>query len=309
MNKEIDFRSEHFDLETIGEGIFAAIHKVGGAAIGNAGIVNLGDNTLVFDTFISPLAAKDLRLAAEILTESPVSYVFNSHYHNDHMRGNQEFSDAQIISTDKTLDLIETAGMAELESDKEASQQYRRYLAEWKNTTDQTAREKSRFWLDYYRVLADSLDGLRLCLPQITFNQQLTISGSARSVHLLTYGGGHTGSDGFLYIPDAGVLFLSDLLFVRCHPFLADGHPENWIAILEKIQTLEADVLVPGHGPVGKKSDIELMIRYIQMVSEEAESEEPIHPAELPAPFNGWEMGSFFMVNLGFMSRWQNQKG
>ena len=193
------------------------------------------------------VAAKDLRLAAEILTESPVSYVFNSHYHNDHMRGNQEFSDAQIISTDKTLDLIETAGMAELESDKEASQQYRRYLAEWKNTTDQTAREKSRFWLDYYRVLADSLDGLRLCLPQITFNQQLTISGSARSVHLLTYGGGHTGSDGFLYIPDAGVLFLSDLLFVRCHPFLADGHPENWIAILEKIQTLEADVLVPGH--------------------------------------------------------------
>jgi cyclase len=310
MEQAENFVSEHFRLETVGRGLVAAIHQESGAAIANAGIIDLGDSTMVFDTFISPAAAKDLRQAAEILTGRPVSYVFNSHYHNDHIRGNQEFPDAQIISTSKTFDLIQTDGMEELAWDQaNAPKQYQHYQTEFDSSQDQTQREQIRFWLDYYRVLAQSLEGLRICEPQLTFEDRLILSGSERTVELLSYGGGHTGSDGFLYIPDEGVLFLSDLLFVGCHPFLADGHPDNWIAILEKIKRLDAAVLVPGHGPVGSKEGLDLMIDYIQMTADAAKHAAEGMTPKLPPPFNAWQFDRFFQINLGFMARWQTQKG
>ena len=65
-------RTKHFRLERLVEGIYAAIHVDGGAAIGNAGIVDLGDRTLVYDTFFTPQAGEDLRAAAEALTGRPV---------------------------------------------------------------------------------------------------------------------------------------------------------------------------------------------------------------------------------------------
>jgi cyclase len=66
--------SEHFELERLADGVYAAIATVDGAAYGNAGIVDLGEQTLVFDTFDSPRAADDLRVAAETLTGRPATY-------------------------------------------------------------------------------------------------------------------------------------------------------------------------------------------------------------------------------------------
>jgi len=60
--------SKHFRLQRLVEDVYAAIHIDGGAAIGNAGIVDLGDRTLIYDTFNAPQAAEDLRTAAEALT-------------------------------------------------------------------------------------------------------------------------------------------------------------------------------------------------------------------------------------------------
>ena len=101
-----NFESEHFTIEKLDEGVYSVIHKTGGYAICNAGIVNLGDETLVFDCFISPKAAEELKKAAEELSSNKVKYVVNSHFHNDHIRGNQIFTDADIISTEKTKELM-----------------------------------------------------------------------------------------------------------------------------------------------------------------------------------------------------------
>ena len=99
--------SKHFRLQQLADGVYAAIHIDGGAAIGNAGIVDLGDRTLIFDSFFTPQAAEDLRTAAEALTGRPVNAVTNSHYHNEHIWGNQVFSsDTDIMSTVETHRLI-----------------------------------------------------------------------------------------------------------------------------------------------------------------------------------------------------------
>lgn len=302
-----NIQSQHFKLKEIGHGIFAAIHQSGGAAIANAGIIDLGNATLIFDTFISPAAAKDLRHAAEALTGHPVTYVFNSHYHNDHIRGNQEFPDAQIISTTETLQLIRTAGVEELSWDQDnAPKRYLHFQNIYENAQDQSDRESIRFILDYYRVLAKSLEGLNMIEPQHTFQDSLSLSGSSRTVELLTYGGGHTGDDGFLFIPDAGVLFLADLLFVGCHPYLADGDPDNLILILKKLSQLDANLLVPGHGPLGTKKDLALMLDYVQVVSDLAKQHTDDEIITPPPPFDTWELDMFFQSNLDFLSRWQS---
>jgi len=89
--------SKHFKLEKLADGVYATIHKIGGHAICNAGIIDLGGKTVIFDTFLSPTAAKELLKIVKELKLSPIAYVVNSHYHNDHIRGNQVFGDNVII--------------------------------------------------------------------------------------------------------------------------------------------------------------------------------------------------------------------
>src|SRR5512139_3020840 len=107
-------RSRHFVLHPLAEGIFAAIAIDGGHAICNAGLIDLGGQILVFDTFLTPQAALDLRQAAmELFGRSP-QIVINSHYHNDHIWGNQVFlPEAQFVSSNETRQLIMTEGTEE----------------------------------------------------------------------------------------------------------------------------------------------------------------------------------------------------
>ena len=93
----------HFSIHTLADGIHAAIHKEGGAAYSNSGIIDLGDSTLVFDTFDMAVAAKELLVAAEELTKRSPAWVVNSHKHGDHWGGNQVFAgQAVILATHQT---------------------------------------------------------------------------------------------------------------------------------------------------------------------------------------------------------------
>src|ERR1043165_3633174 len=88
----------NFIVQPLAPGVWACIQNdKGGHAISNAGIVDLGNKTLVFDAFINPDAATELRQTAEKLTGHPVSFVVNSHFHDDHIRGAQAFDAGTCI--------------------------------------------------------------------------------------------------------------------------------------------------------------------------------------------------------------------
>ena len=89
MNQAIQSQiaSEHFELQHLADGVYAAIGSPGSAAFSNAGIIDLGDQTVIFDTFQTPAAAQQLRGAAENLTGRPASHVIISHFHGDHWGG------------------------------------------------------------------------------------------------------------------------------------------------------------------------------------------------------------------------------
>ncbi len=113
------FESPHFKLEHIDDGIYAAIHKPGGQAICNGGFVDLGEEVLVFDSFLSTAAARDLKQAIDEISGKPVRWVVNSHSHNDHIRGNQVFvPGASIISSSEIRNYLLQHGLQEAEEEQ-----------------------------------------------------------------------------------------------------------------------------------------------------------------------------------------------
>lgn len=82
--------SSHYDWQPLQDGILAAVMKPDGDshAESNSGIVDLGDQTLVFDSSNTPRAARDLLAASLAFTGREPTFVINSHWHDDHVRGN-----------------------------------------------------------------------------------------------------------------------------------------------------------------------------------------------------------------------------
>jgi glyoxylase-like metal-dependent hydrolase (beta-lactamase superfamily II) len=305
------YQSKHFTLEQIGEGVYTAIARPEGWAISNAGIIDLGDRTLVFDTFMTPMAAHDLRLAAESLTGREVSLVINSHYHNDHIWGNQDFHpEADIISTAATRHLIGTGGMQEYTYYKDNSESRLKALRkQYNGIKDQERRQELAPQLTYYQALAETMPILEVRPPNLTFVEDLEFHGSQRSAVLIPTSGGHTASDAILYLPELKILFLSDLLFVQCHPYLGDGNPAEWSSILETIeQKYPAKMYVSGHGPLGAKKDLKLVREYIadlrSLAQESVSAGQPetaLADVRIPRRYSSWEMPNFFYDNLRFL--------
>src|SRR5579862_3839784 len=96
---------QHFQLEQVADDAWAALATLEGGAVANAGIVRVGDTTIVFDTSMSADAALELRAAAERI--GPVVAAVSSHWHADHVNGNIAFADVDIVSTFRTRELIE----------------------------------------------------------------------------------------------------------------------------------------------------------------------------------------------------------
>ncbi len=297
--------SPYFHLERLAEGVWAAIVERGTGAWGNAGIVALGNGTLVFDTLLTPAAAQDLRTAAEALTGQPVVYVVNSHYHMDHIHGNAIFDDATIITTGKTRERIAVRGAEILARMREQPDDLTSLDAEIASAATPELADDLRVQQGDYRALYAALPELALRLPDITFEQRLTLHGTERSVEALSYGGGHTGSDAFLFLPAERIAFLGDLLGVRMHPSFGQADLEQWDEILERIEALDIQTAVPGHGHVGTLEDVEALRQYLgdmEMLVDEAivrgETAEQIVALPPPVAYAAWDARAIYTDNL-----------
>ncbi len=317
MNSTEQFQSEHFNLVEVSSGIYAAIDNENGTAFGNAGIINMGNGSLVFDTCITPAAGRDLRDAAEQLTGQPVRWVINSHFHNDHIRGNQAFAaDTPIIRTVQTRELIATAGVEQLRSDQDnALGLMQQFQAQYDSSDDPAVHARLDPIINFYRGIAASLPEIRLRLPDITFEDRLVIDGSVRRAEVLSYGGGHTGNDAFLLLPDDGIAFLSDLLFIEFHPLLANGDPDALLRYLDRLLALDVQQVVPGHGPVGTLEDVQTLCGYLQTVMaltsslvEAGKSADEIAAMPVPEAYANWSFPNFFAASMRFLHEWFTSK-
>lgn len=304
------FESPHFKLERIGDGIYAAIHKSGGQAICNGGFVDLGDEILVFDSFLSTTAARDLKKAIGEISGKPVRWVVNSHSHNDHIRGNQVFvPGASIISSQVTRDFLKIHGREEAEEEQSyAPERMAFFQAKLQEANTEAEKIYAKMWLGYFEAMVETYPDLNITIPDVVFHDTITFYGSKRTFTLIEFQHGHMESDIVLYMPEEKILFTGDLVFIGMHPYLADGDPSGLRQTLSEMMDWPVEIVVPGHGEVGRKEDIQTLIDYIDYASAMAEelktqgmTPEDTNVENIKEPFRDWQFSNFFQTNLKFL--------
>ncbi|MFO7620249.1 MAG: MBL fold metallo-hydrolase, partial [Bacteroidales bacterium] len=304
--------SKHYTLEKLADGVYAAVHKnLGGHAICNAGIIDLGDRTVVLDPFMSIAAARDLKQHAEALTGKPVSLVLNLHGHSDHTRGNQVFvPGADILSTSHARKYIEEHFDSELEENNKSAHTELAEIQRLLQTASGPEKIELTLLEDQCQAIVESLPELKMTLPNVTLSDTMIIYGSERNLVLIPVGIGHTDGDMVAYLPDDEIIFMSDLLFVKFHPYFGDGDPESWKNILKNLIALNPEIAVPGHGPTGDMNSLYQMIDYIEtltgMVEKELDSgsdESQVMSLPVPEKFSDYLLSVFYKINMRFLYR------
>lgn len=300
--------SKHFSLQRLGEGVYAAIARDDGWAICNSGVIDLGGLVAVFDTFVNQSAASDLKDSAVAIAGKPVDFVLNSHFHSDHVKGNQVFDGASIVSTHGTMEVMSKSKARYATAVDGIRRDVQNDLESWLAKPDDP---DSVLFKAYDEAHLDGLPTLRYTLPNVTFDSKFVLHGSKRTAEAITYGGGHTVSDAFLYLPEDRIAFMGDLLFVESHPYLADGNISELLRTLDRVESLDSRALVPGHGPVGTAKDIALLRDYIEALEKMVNEAKPPAGGEARAlrpmggPFEKWKWRAFQKDNAEFISQRQ----
>jgi len=301
--------------------VYAAIATEGGAPFSNAGLIDLGDRTLIFDSFENPQAAEDLLKASIQLTRRNPAIVIISHFHSDHWAGLQAFSGFTILATHATRQAMLPIAVEMSEERQDPSpveNQLRATEARLETEDDPNRRKFLQASIARLRHYLQTLPMLKPTLPNQTFERKIFFHGTRRSGELIATGKGHTKSDCLLRLSQDRVAFIGDLGFFQSQPYMASGSPPEWIALLEKMTTWDIDTFVPGHGPLGGKADLSLEATYIRaledLVQRVVQSGGTVDDAlrqTLPAPFDAWQaVGVRFETNVRTAyAKWSRKAG
>ena len=103
-------------------------------------------------------------------------------------------------------------------------------------------------------------------VPDITFDEKLTIALGGKVVELSYVGRNHSDNSLVMHFPEERTLFAVDFIPVQSMPFrnLADWYIPDWVDSLGAVEQMDFDILAPGHGPLGDKSDVTAMRRYAE---------------------------------------------
>jgi cyclase len=219
-----------FTVTKIGDGVYAAIGDNGGPAGSNAGFIVGSNGVAVVDTFTTVAAAKDLLAEIRKITNLPVRYVINTHYHLDHVGGNAVFAEAgaTIVAQRNVLAWERTENLKFFGADPKADK----------------------------RALVEALT-----LPDITYTDAIDVRLGDRLIKV-RYMLGHTGGDSVVIVPGAkdktaDIVFGGDIVWQKHLPNLIDASTEPWV---ETLGRLLADhptaTFVPGHGGVASPADV-----------------------------------------------------
>ena len=221
-----------FRLQKIGDGVWAAIVSDEGLAGGNAGFVIGDDGVAVIDTFQDPRPAQALLDQIRKLTPLPIRFVVNTHYHLDHVNGNDVFAaaGATIVAHPAVRAWMRTENIKMLDPPV---------------TPAKKARVQS------------------LTLPTVLYDSHIDLYLGSRRIKVRYYPG-HTGGDSVVWIPDARVVFCGDMLWKEHIPNLIDASTKPWVESLDAMQKDYAPATwVPGHGDIASVQDVLVFRKYL----------------------------------------------
>jgi glyoxylase-like metal-dependent hydrolase (beta-lactamase superfamily II) len=224
---------------------------------GNSIAIVSTHGVLVFDSNGTPSAAAAVLSEIRQLTRQPVRYVVNSHWHWDHWYGTEvytrAFPDVRIVAHEETRQMMMGAA---LEFNRPGlDEQLPAYIRSLEDRIAKDAvmrpppasllqlrqaAEDARFFLEQKRNVTH-------IFPNETFTDELNLYLGERQIQVLHVDRGVTPGDAFLYLPKEKIVITGDLL-VNPISFALSCYPTGWLRTLERIDALDASVIVPGHG-------------------------------------------------------------
>jgi cyclase len=217
------------ELSEVAPGVLAYVQPDGSWMLNNTGAIVGRSGVVLIDT--TSTEARNRALLAAVGERAgglPVRAAVNTHHHGDHTYGNWLLPRGiPIVAHHRCRDEVLRAGMVA-------------------QALFPTA--------DYGHV--------ELAPPTLTFDGSLTLHVDQTRVELLFVGPAHTLGDVIAWLPGQRVVFTGDLVFHGGHPFLAEGCLANFPAALERVRELDAQVLVPGHGPLAAPEVLDGMLDY-----------------------------------------------
>ena len=261
-------------FEKVAEGIYYATAS-GTMTVGaNSPIILTDTEALVVDSEITPAAARALVADLKAVTDKPVKYVVDSHYHYDHAFGNQVFGpDVQVIGHENTRKRLLGNTMAEYTYLSSVEPVPARVAALRERSAKETdPQQKAALERQIANSLAylEQVKEIKVTPPGVTLDRKMTLFRGGREIQILFFGRGHTDTDVVVYLPKEKIVCTGDLM-ESVISYMGDAYLDEWPATLDRLMALDFDTVMPGHGVVFKgKAHIEAFQRYLRDVSKQA---------------------------------------
>jgi cyclase len=198
----------------------------------NNGWIVFADYVLVVDANY-PSGAREIIPKIRAITDKPIRFAFDTHHHGDHAYGNQVWVDEGAVPVAHT-------GV----------------LEEMKRYETGLFGDKPGRWEDDAKERED-VRGSKLKPPTVLFPDTLIFDDGVHRVELRHLGTAHTHGDGFAWLPKEKILFTGDTCVNGPYNYVGDGNVGEWIGTLDRARALGAQVVGPGHGPLGDASVLE----------------------------------------------------
>ena len=269
--------SPKLTVQKVADGVYLFLSSRHGDVgfVGNSIAILSEEGVLVFDAGCVPSDSAAVLAEIRKLTDKPVRYLVNSHWHWDHWQGNQTYKAAfpvlEIISQENTRTLMRDVSVPRTENDLKALPGYIDSLRK-----DLSAKKAAHGPNDELHDLEQLLQADKNFLaqkqsvlftyPNFTFSESATIWLGMREIRLF-HAQAITSGDTYAYLPKQKILITGDIL-VRPIPFAVGGtFPADWIVTLQKLIALDPEVVIPGHGAhQGAKEALVQNLRLFQRV-------------------------------------------
>jgi glyoxylase-like metal-dependent hydrolase (beta-lactamase superfamily II) len=257
----------NFEMVRVADGVYAALRKEppGLTVNGNSVFIINDDDVIVVDTTLTPGTAREEIAALRKLTAKPVRYVVNTHWHDDHIMGNQAYREAypgvEFIAHANTRNYLPTTGLNNRRLAM-SPQGYPGFIVALRRRLEQNQsvfggpmdeEERATYASDIQiaeRYMAED-PAAQVILPTVTLEEGLQLHRGDRVIDIRYLGRGHTSGDIVVHLPKEGIVIAGDLVIWPV-PYVGNpqSHPGDWGATLERLVALPHTALIPGHGPV-----------------------------------------------------------